>query len=90
MSRNAELTSNELDQVSAVNSGEDGVEEESHSSGIQQSGKRYSSDSVQRGEDPSELRGEEGKRVGQSTRLHSCPGSVQHRPEAGKSSNEAN
>jgi hypothetical protein len=50
------LTSDELDQVSAVNGGEDGVEEEPHSSGIQQSRKRYSGDSVQRGEDPSELR----------------------------------
>lgn len=44
-----------FDQVSAVDGGEDGVEEERQGAGIQEAGEGRPGDSVERGEDPGEL-----------------------------------
>lgn len=45
----------ELDQVSAVDGGEDGVEEESQGAGVEEAGEGGPGDSVEGGEDPGEL-----------------------------------
>jgi hypothetical protein len=47
--------SDKLDQVSAVDGGEDGVEEESQGAGVEEAGEGGPGDSVEGGEDPGEL-----------------------------------